>query len=517
MNFKKRYISYFLFSLLSFYSYGQKSLSTLQGKELNNNVRLNFIPVKMPTDKFAKLKPTMGLAGLHYQVPINNWLYGGAAFHFAVTGDQGGLFTLGVELGINKQLYKNIYFDANIHFGGGGGYRYLINDGGFINPNIGLQYKKNDYSFGIQYSHINFLSGEIKSNAISFFIQIPSVLRFINYNDAHQQFVANNLSPDSFWYKPAVKNAQQIRFDFFKPIGNSKKDNGTPLTQTLYLIGFEYQKYLNKNTFIFTHTDAIYKGLRAGFMDLFLGVGYHPYQSKYINIFGKLGTGAAGGRVAAEGGWMIYPSAGIDLKLTSNIALSGHVGYYKAIAGDLEAYTYGFGLKYYGLNNGISPDKNKTYYTHGLRMELQNQTYFNVAKTDDIYNASEINLQLIGLKGNYDVTRWLYIAGEASFAYDGRSGGYAHGLIGGGVYSPQFLNNKMRGFIEFMGGAGGGGGVDTSEGILIRSTAGISYSFMNNISAIVSGGKYYTPFGNVNSYNINIGLSFNLSTLSVKN
>ncbi len=520
MNLSKNYILILFLTFFSFLIQGQEKLSTLKGTELHNKVRLNFIPVEMPSDKFPSLKSTMGLAGLHYQVPINNWLYGGVAFHFATTGDQGGLFTLGAELGINKQLYKNIYLDANFHFGGGGGYRYLVNDGGFINPNIGLQYKKNDYSFGIQYSHVNFYSGEIKSNSISFFVEIPSILRFTDYNKAHQKFAANNISPDDFWNKPTIKNAQQIRFDFFKPIGNSKKDNGTPLTETLYVVGFEYQKYLNDNTFLFAHTDAIYKGLRAGFMDLFFGAGYHPYQSKYLNIFGKLGIGAAGGRVAPEGGLMIYPSAGIDLKLSDHLALSGHGGYYRAIDGDLEAYTVGFGLKYYGMNGGTktsSDSNNKSYYTQGIRIEIQNQSYFDVAKTDDTFGAKNIDLQLIGLKVNYDFNKWLYIAGEASFAYDGRSGGYAHGLVGGGIYSPRFLNNKIRGFAEFMAGAGGGAGVDTDEGIIIRPTLGITYDITNRVSFLISGGRYYSPFGNVNSNNINIGLNLNLSTLSVKN
>ncbi len=518
MSSKKHYIAFFLFSFFSFSSiHSQGSLSSLQGKELHNKVRLNFIPVEMPTDEFPNLKSTMGLTGLHYQIPINDWLYGGAGFHFAVTGDQGGLFTLGAELGVNKQLYKNFYVDANFHIGGGGGYRYLVNDGGFINPNIGLQYKKNDYSFGIQYSHVNFLSGEIKSNSVSFFVEIPSILRFTDYDKAHQKFVADNLSPDSFWNKPVVKNAQQIRFDFFKPIGNSKKDNGDDLNEVLYVLGFEYQKYLNENTFLFAHTDAIYRGLRAGFMDLFVGAGYHPYQSKYINIFGKLGVGAAGGRVAPEGGLMVYPSAGIDLKIFKNIAISGHGGYYRAIAGDLEAYTFGFGLKYFGLNGGVSSEENNTYNTKGLRFEVQNQSYFDVAKTDDLLDATEIDLQLIGFKVNYDLNHSLYVAGEAGFAYDGRSGGYAHGLVGGGIYSPYFFNNKARGFIEIMAGAGGGAGVDTDEGIIIRPTIGLSYDIVNHVSIIASGGRYYSPFGNVNSNNINIGLSFNLSTLSVKN
>ena len=517
---KKWYFSFsILFFLCSLFSFSQENISSLKGKELHNKVRVSFIPVEMPHHEFPNLKSTMGLGGLKYLLPINNWLYTGVGFHFATTGDQGGLFTLGAELGIQKQLYKNIYIDANVHFGGGGGYRYLVNDGGFINPNIGLQYKKNNYSFGIQYSYLNFYSGKIKSNSVSFFVEIPSILRFTDYKKAHQNFISTKLSSDFFWKKPAVKNAQQVRFDFFFPRGNSKKDNGTLLTETLSVVGFEYQKYLNDNTFLFAHTDAIYKGLRAGFMDLFVGTGYHPYQSKNINIFGKLAVGAAGGRVAPEGGLMLYPSAGIDLKLNTKFAISAHGGYYRAIAGDLEAYTLGFGLKYLGLNGGTetnSKNKNSTYYTQGLRIEIQNQSLFNVAKTDDIFNVKEIDLQLIGLKINYDLNKWIYVAGEAGFAYSGRSGGYAHGLVGAGLYSPRFLDNKMRGFAEFMAGAGGGAGVDTDEGIIIRPTVGLSYDVSNRVSILASGGKYYSPFGNVNSTAINVGLSFNLSTLSIK-
>ncbi|MFT5762320.1 MAG: hypothetical protein ACI8WA_001448, partial [Polaribacter sp.] len=280
---EKGFYNAFLFSLLfllfSTLSFSQENIATLKGTALKNSIRLNFIPVQMPTDFDPRLKSTMGMMGLHYKVPINNWLYGGVGMYAAITGDQGGLFTLGAELGLQKKLFTDFYLDANFHFGGGGGYRYLINDGAFINPNIGISYKQEKYNIGIQYSHVNFYTGEIKSNSVSFFIEIPSTLRFTEYQNAQKEFIASNLSDTNFWKKPVVKNVQQVRFDFFKPIGNSRKDdsnNQEPITETLYVLGFEYQKYISDNTFLFTHADAIYKGLRAGFMDLFFGVGYHP-------------------------------------------------------------------------------------------------------------------------------------------------------------------------------------------------------------------------------------------------
>ena len=505
----------FLFAILfSLSTSAQESINSLKGTALTNSVRLNYIPVQMPTGFDSNLKSTMGLMGLHYQIPINNWLYGGVGMYGAITGDQGGLFTLGIELGINKKIYNNLYLDANFHFGGGGGYRYLIKDGAFINPNIGLQYKLDKFNFGLQYSHVNFYTGHIKSNSVSFFVEIPSVLKFTDYKNAQKDFIVTNMSSDSFWKAPVTKNVQQVRFDFFKPFGNSRKDNANqqePLTETLYVLGFEYQKYISNNTFLFAHTDAIYKGLRAGFMDLFFGAGYHPYQSKNINIFTKLAIGAAGGRVAPEGGLMIYPSAGIDFKISNKIAISSHTGYYRAIAGDLEAYTYGVGLKYYGFNGGTE-DYN-SFKTQGIRIGIQNQTYLDVLKTDD----DPVDLQLVALQVNYDLNKTFYLIGEVGFAYDGKSGGYAHGMAGIGIYSPYFLHKKMRAHFEGMAGAAGGAGIDTGEGIVIRPSLGLSYQLTNAVSLQSSIGKFMTPFGEIKATNINIGLSFGLSTLSARN
>ncbi|CAM1344904.1 hypothetical protein [Tenacibaculum amylolyticum] len=497
--------------------FSQKEITTLEGKELTNKVRLNFIPVAMPTEGFPNLKPTMGLVGLHYQIPFNDWLYGGAGFHYAITGDQGGLFTLGAELGINKKIINNLYFDANFHFGGGGGYRILVNDGAFINSNIGLQFKKNNYAFGVQYSYIDFYTGAIKDNTISLFVEIPSVFRYTAYENANKEFINTTSSETFFWKKPAVKNAQQVRFDFFFPTGNSKKDNRSPLDETLYVLGFEYQKYVSDNTFLFAHTDAIYKGLRAGFMDLFIGAGYHPYQSKYINFFGKLGIGAAGGRIAPEGGLTIYPSAGLDLKISDHIAISGHGGYYRALDGDFEAYTLGFGLKYMNLSGGteLPNTEDNTFKTQGIGVAINNQTYFDVSKTDDPNNVLSTDLQLIGLQFNYDILDNIYVLGEAGFAYGGRSGGYAHGLIGIGAKTNMFWN-RLNAFINLSGGAAGGAGVDTGEGIVVRPTIGFNYFVKEDLALKISGGKLYAPFGNLNATNFNIGLSFNFASLLAK-
>jgi len=520
---KKLFI--FFLTIISFQSFSQtKDLSYLEGKTMHNKIRLNYILIHQPTDIVNyNLEPTMGFVGLNYNIPLNDWLYTGAGFHTAITGDQGGLFTLGVNLGVKRKLYKNLYFDANVHFGGGGGYRSLVNGGGILFSNIGLQYKKNEYSFGLQYGYMNFFTGIQKGGNISAFIEIPTTLRYTSYKNAQKSFTINNNDTNEFWEEPAVKSVQQVTFDYFFPRGNSRTDASTtpsykPIKHTLSILGFEYQRYLTSNTFIYAHVDAMYGGLTAGFMDLFFGMGKNFIETKYVNFFGKFGIGAAGGRIYPEGGLTMYPNAGIDIKLTDKFGISAHGGYHKAIGGvaSFEALTAGFSLKYYGLSGGthdpFSKEKASEINTQGISLGVENQSYFNVAKFGIPYS----DLQLIALKVKYDVNHRFYFAGEASFAYLGKSGGYAHGIFGLGITSNKLFNDKLSFFLEASAGVAGGGRVDSGEGILIRPTVGMNFYLNDDFSLNVSGGQMISPFGNVNSTNINLGLTYSLSILNAK-
>ncbi len=494
----------------------------IEGRTLHNKIRLNYILIEQPLDKVTyPLDAKMGFVGLNYNFTLTDWLYSGVGFHTAITGDQGGLFTLGVNLGINKKLYKNLYFDANVHFGGGGGYRSLVNGGGILFSNIGLQYKMKGYSFGVQYGFMNFFTGIQKDDNFSFFVEIPTTLRYSSYKKAQKEFKIANQKNDAFWKAPAVKSVQQITFDYFFPIGMSRTDASTtpkfkPIRQTLSVLGFEYQRYLTSNTFIYAHVDAMYGGLTSGFMDLFFGIGKNFIETKYVNFFGKFGIGAAGGRIYPEGGLTMYPNAGFDIKLSKKIGVSAHGGYHRAIGGTFEAYTAGFSLKYYGLTGGshhpFTKEKMTTIKTQGIGINFQNQTYFDVAK----FGIPDSNLQLIALKLLYDINHRFYISGEASFAYEGKSGGYAHGVFGLGIRSNKFLDEKFSLFLETGVGVAGGGRVDAGEGILIRPIAGINYHINDDFAVNVSGGQMISPFGNVNSTNINIGLTYSLSVLNTK-
>ncbi len=509
------------FSSILLFSQKNNFYDTTHATQLNNKVRFNYIPIDMPS--MPNLDSTMGLGGIHYQIPITKTIYTGVHSYAALFGDQGGLFTLGIELGYQKRLFSHFFVDGNFNFGGGGGFRVLINKGAYINANLGFSYHFPKFNIGVQYSHFDFYTGIIKSNSASVFAEIPIHVNISKYKHKNKLYYAHKN-----WNAPLKRSSFSIKLDQYFPIGNSRKDNANNnerITNTLHLIGFEYQKYLSKNTFAFIHTDAIYKGLTAGFMDIFGGLGYEPYQGKHISIFTKLGIGAAGGRIRPEGGATIYPSFGIDYHLSDHTSLFLHGGYTRALDGYFEAYTLGGGIKvdtysgYKNINN-ISSKVVKAIKSKGIRLSLQHQTYFNLNRMV----REPLDLHLLALQVNVDVNKYLYLTGQAAFAYeatytgnDPRSelgaGGYADGMVGFGLYSPIFAKQKLQLYTEVLAGAGGGAGIDTGEGIIGKVKVGGYYHINDKFSIIASAGKVVSPSGVINSNNVNVGLSFKFSSL----
>ena len=509
---------FFLCLITSFFAKAQKNyenLENLSGYRIENTLKLNYFQVDIQPGEQGREEIPMGITGIHYDFSINEHFYAGVGMFAAVKGDQGGLFTLGAELGFQQKLYRNIYFDTDFHFGGGGGYRYLVKDGAYINSNIGLKLKTKKISIGVQYSYFNFYKGFIKSNSVSGFVSIPSSFLFSDYKNANNTYTSKNINKPYFWNRQATKSAQSLRFDHFIPIGDTKDQWHEPIENTLYTLGFEYDKYLYHNLFSYIHLDAMYKGLKSGFMDLFIGMGFEPIQTKYFKAYTKFGIGASGGRVEREGGFTIYPSIGIEQRVYKQFSLALHGGYIMAPFGNFEAYTIGYSLKYSTYDNGsYHPElsKNKKTVTKGIRLSIQNQTYLQAQSTV----TKPYDLQLIAIQLNYDLSNHIYVTGQAAFAYEGEAGGYADGMVGIGYYSPKIINEKIEFTLEFLAGASGGAHIDTGAGLAIKPKIGINYCINDKFYLVSSYGNIIAPYGNLNSTNLNFGLSFNFSKLQIK-
>lgn len=491
-------------------------ITKLNGYISENTIKINYLSVDVQAGEEGREEIPMGVIGFHYDFTLDKNFYAGVGMFAAVDGDQGGLFTLGAEIGFQQKLISNLYFDTDLHFGGGGGYRYLVKDGAYINYNIGLKYKTPKIAFGLQYSYFNFYNGYIKSTSLSGFISIPTKLLFTDYENANRTYTIENHKGDYFWNLPASKNGIALSFDHFLPTGNTKDQYREPLTNTLYLLGFEYDHYINKNTFSYIQLQAMYKGLESGFMDMFLGIGYEPIQTKSLKVFAKFGAGASGGRVEREGGFTIYPSIGIEQKIYKNLSLELHGGYIMAPFGNFEAYTIGYGIKYNTYDSGTyhkELNESVQVSTHGIRLSLQNQTYFEAASTQ----TAPYDLQLLVIQLNQDFSEHFYITGQAAFTYEGEAGGYADGMVGLGYYAPKIIYQKIELNLEALVGVSGGARIDTGAGIAVKPKLGMNYILSQKFHLTTSIGKMIAPFGNLNSTLLAFGFTFNFAKVRVTN
>jgi hypothetical protein len=285
---------------------------------------------------------------------------------------------------------------------------------------------------------------------------------------------------------------------------------------TIRLAGFEMASYLSKNWFAFVKVDGAFDGIKAGYMDVFLGGGYHlPFNKNRTNILAKFGVGAGGGGgVDSQGGFLIYPDISIEQRVFETFYLSFNKGYVMSPNSHFYTSSLGIGLKYYIERNGIISNDNffSKGIFKGLEIITKQDLYIN-AKRDG--NTTE-DMQQISVQVNLDLNKNLYVAGQTSFANFGNAGAYAEGIVGFGAKTNPFFNNKTTFFTQVFAGAAGGGDISTGQGLILKPSAGFSYQLNNTLSVRSAAGYVKAKGGDLSSPFINLGITYHLSFLKMK-
>src|SRR3990167_5836182 len=123
--------------------------------------RTSFEAVAMPQDS-----PRMGFLSMNYFTEISPWLYGGVGSYEAVSGNQGGFFTLGLGGGVHTPVVNHMQADLGFYAGGGGRQSSLVGGGLMLKPYLGLSYLWRSTRFGLFYSYVNFSDGSIHSSQV---------------------------------------------------------------------------------------------------------------------------------------------------------------------------------------------------------------------------------------------------------------------------------------------------------------------------------------------------------------
>lgn len=504
-----------LFTLLSAVVCYAQEKSIPEKKYLNSFFEMDVLSVEMPGDMRYPNEENMTLSGIHYNLEFGNF-YTGVGIYGSITGRRGGFFTLGVNAGYRSYLTDKLFFDTGIHFGGGGGAGAPDGGGAFILPKANLGYNFNSFAIQGGYSYINFFDGgKIKGHQLNVCVQVPFKIDYSSFKESGKTFSIEELKK-SEWDKEARRMSFMLHLNNLSPQGNSQLSDGISLIRnTIRLAGFEINSYMNDNWFLMAKFDGAYDGIRAGYMDILLGAGYHLSLNKNsTNLLAKFALGAGGGGgVETKGGILMYPDISLEQHITNDVFLSVNTGYLMSPDGFFESSTFGVGLKYYTNLNGVADLKNKSMSKFKGFEFIVKQDFYKKAErmTDPTEDMYQFSVQL-----NYFVNKNIYLAGQTGFANFGNAGAYAEGIVGLGIQSTPFFKDKVSLFAQGLIGGAGGGNISTGQGLIYKPSIGLNYYFNTDLSLRGAIGYVGAVDGDLGSTMLNFGLSYRLSFLSSK-
>jgi len=476
--------------------------------------QLDFLPIKMPNDE-----KNMDFTGIHYNLKLSNKFYAGAGFYGAVNGIRGGFFTLGVNAGFQQNIIDNFFIDLGIHFGGGGGASAPDGGGAFVLPHLSLGYQLKKIALTAGWSYVNFFDGgEIKSNQLYASIQVPLSLHLTSFKNKELSFSADELL-NTKWKELSSRISFMIHANNLALKGDSQfnnADNTNIAGRTMRLAGFEVDGYVYKKIFAFLKADGAYAGIPAGYMDIFIGGGYHVSMNKNrTNILAKFGIGAGGGGgVDTKGGFLIYPDLSLEQKLFDNVYASINKGFLMSPDSHFYSSTLGFGLKYYLDKDGITSNENAFTLGKfkGFETILKQELYFNAHRNGGFQQ----NMHQIAVQFNLFLNKYVFVAGQTAFANFGNAGAYAEGIVGVGFQSNSFFKDNVSAFMQILGGAAGGGGLSTGEGLIVKPSIGVNLNLNKKIYFRSALGYVKAKEGNLSSLFINLGINYRFAYLSAK-
>ncbi len=506
----------FFVVLLPFFGFSQEPVAVDVPKYTQDAfLKFDFLSIQMPDSE-----PAMGLSGIHYNLNAGKSLYLGVGLYGAVTGIRGGFFSLGVNAGFKKDIASKVYIDTGLYFGGGGGARTPDGGGAFILPhfNIGTHFSKFDISAG--YSYINFFDfGDIKGHQLVLDISVPISFDFASYKYSGKILDLNNPDTVGYWQQQTKLSSFKLVLDNLIVKAGSDGNGGFRVDKNIGLAGIEYASYFKDNAFLFIKADAAYKGLSPGYMDILLGLGYQlPFNKDSFKLTGKFSMGAGGGGgLNTQGGFLVAPTVGLEKRIGHATYLGVDAGYLLTPNRYFVASSYSFGLKYYLNQSGVRAKEDKPFLFakfKGFETIVGQEMYLNVVRDK---NKPTQDLYKIMLQFNYSLNKHLYALGQASFADFGNGGAYAEGIFGLGFKYVLPADNKFNFNAQLMAGCGGGGDVNTGDGVLLKSSLGMSYNFSEKLGVTASFGKAIAKGGALNSTMFNIGLNYRVSFLMAKN
>ncbi len=415
----------------------------LFGEVSNNNIRFSFTNIKFNNEH-------LGLLESSYLFDFNHF-YTGLGIYSAITGQRGGFFVGGIDMGLTYKI-NSIDLLGGMFIGGGGG-GSAPQGGGLMNKlYIGVKYQ----NFGIGINKIKFLNGDIDSNAL-----------YIFYDKKFKDYYFFNIP------KNITGSIEKMSFspfyETYYPINSKTTNNQKQLP--FGVIGAE----ININHTLIDVGGAL-KGDSDGYAEIYFG---KEKIFPYFKLKGFIGA-SGGGKVDTKGGLGAKLSASTKFKYFNlETGLAKSMGSFKS---------YFIKASIDKKFNLIVPGKQKidNFISKNLEFKIYNERYLKAIKK----NGQTFKLDNLTMDLNYFLNNYLFLGVSTSAAIDGDSGGYATGLWNAGI---RYKNI----FTQISLGAAGGGGIDVNGGLISKIEVGYNLKrFFVSIGKINSKGKLNTLYLN---------------------
>jgi len=453
---------------------------------------------------------SLDLMGFHFLNKMNDWFYlgiGGYAPLFK--GEYGGFMALDVTAHAQRRLFGNVFANAGISLGGGGGgksleqSKILSGTGGFYKVYAGLGYEFPDFSLGANIAKIKFQQSAIEHSQLNVFAQFPFSYAIGSYASSGQRYVPADGNSGNSNSSGAGLNTLTLgleRFKQIRPKGSNKK--------TITVIDLQFSHYITENAY--WYIDA---GVGAAGMPLYNqvlgGLGYKWPLSPKLNVYSQIAVGSGGyapETIDTGPGLLVYPKLSAEYRLDRNFGLSLSAGYLFAPKATSKNYTVGAALNYHlqSADGGGAGGEGAVY--RGYRINLFPQTEFNLVDRD----VARGNIRMVTAQLDSTVSDHVYIPMQVSVAYNAYIGypGYGELFGGVGVQTKYEKGELFQFFAHAMAGA-------NSRGLIFKTGAGLTVGLSDQLALYgVAGQTFARRAGEFKNEYVGLGLSYRFSSPS---
>lgn len=452
-------------------------------------VEANWAALKMPDGGRT------ALASLSYLVALDeDWGFG-PGFYGAAKGNYGGIFTVGFTGQRRWRLGPHTHLAASLYVGAGGGLssgQLRYGGGLMLRPELSIRTEQGLWYSGIGVSQVRFPSGNVRGTSLG--ISVGRAISFASFSPSdagrHGRFSERTgLGFDEISLSGGVD----------RPRASSRNRSGQPSTARLGKAGADLRRYVAEGSWWGLEASGAAQGGADGYMEVLANIGQDwALFSPRLRVGGQLAAGlGGGGNVDTGNGWLLR--AGPTLRWISpwgpSLRLEG--GWMRAPSGRFSTGVLRASvamtldrtpsLGSWGGNADADSDAGIVRVQQvGVSVLQLPRVRFKDGRLEPVTHLA------VGLSREFSST--LYGTAQAGSAALGSAGAYSFGLFGLGLQSAPLLGSTRVG-VEWLVGAGGGGGVRVGGGAVTQAELWAMWNLSERLRLRAGAGQWRTLRG----------------------